>query len=422
MEILVNRYAALLAAAVALLAAPVHAKEGDTFRPFVSGAYFHDDNLFRLDKGEAPDLKRADRYGLLSAGVDVDWKHGRQQVLVNASKTLVRYDRYSYLDYDGDDLKAMWNWRLGNRFSGNLGASKSTSQSSFADIGLVNNQVDRERRFGRAEWEFHPRWRIGAGVETTDNTNSDPSLFSQDFNQDSYDILVTYRTPKGSTVRGRVRRIDSDFPTMKLLGLNPFPPLAAVADSSYAQTDYTLLADWRFSAKLVLRGEAGWVDRKYTNALKGSYAPYEPWMAPYEPLLVDRPDYSGFNGRLTADWYATGKTLLSLSGYQELGGATDINASSVLKRGTSVSGVWLIREKWRLNGEASYENRDFRGDMGAGTTQTEDDTVGASLSLNYTPIRPVSMDFGMRAGRRDSNISAGDYTFSSVFFSVRGDF
>lgn len=415
MEILVSRYAAVLAAAAALLAAPVHAKEGDTFRPFVSGAYFYDDNLFRLDKNEAPGLKRPDRYGLLSAGVDVDWKPGRQQVLVNASKTLVRYDRYSYLDFDGDDLKAVWNWRLGNRFSGNLGASTSTSQSGFADVGVVNNQVDRERRFGRAEWEFHPRWRIGVGVETLDNTNSALSQRSQDVSQDSYDILVTYRTPKGSTVRGRVRRTDSDFPTMTVLGVNPFPPIVAVADSSYEQTDYTLLADWRFSGKLTLRGEAGWVDRNYTNALKGSFGFYSPW-------LVDRPDYSGFNGRLSGDWYPTAKTLLNASVYQELGGATDINASSVLKRGVSVTGVWLIREKWRMNGEASYENRDFRGDMGAATTQTEDDTTGASLSLSYTPIRAVSMDAGIRTGRRDSNISGGDYTFKSVFFSVRGDF
>jgi len=32
------------------------------------------------------------------------------------------------------------------------------------------------------------------------------------------------------------------------------------------------------------------------------------------------------------------------------------------------------------------------------------------------------MDAGIRTGRRDSNISGGDYTFKSVFFSVRGDF
>lgn len=412
----------MFAAACVLLAAPAHAKEGDTFRPFVSGAYFYDDNLFRLDKNEAPDLKRSDRYALLSAGLDVDWKPGRQHVVMNASKTLIRYDRYDYLDFDGKELKAVWNWRVGNHVSGNLGASKVTSQSSFADIGRVNNKVDRERRFGRAEWEFHPRWRIGAGVATMDNSNSDPSLFSQSFTQDSYDVLLTHLTPKGSKLQARVRWTDSDYPTMKLLSLHPFLPVVAVADNSYEQTEYTLLADWRFSAKLVLRGEAGWVDRTYTNALKGSYAPYEPWLEPYERLLVDRPDYSGFNGRLTADWYATAKTLLSASVYQELGGATDINASSVLKRGASLMGVWLIREKWRLNGEASYENRDFRGDMEAGTVQTEDDTSSLTLSLNYVPIRPVSMDFGVRTGRRDSNRFAGDYTYNSVFFSVRGDF
>jgi hypothetical protein len=422
MEILVSRYAALLATAVTLLAAPAHAKEGDTFRPFVSAAYFYDDNLFRLDDDEAPDLRRADRYGLFSAGLDVDWKPGRQQVRVNASKTLIRYDRYDYLDFDGKELKAVWNWRVGDRFSGNLGADKITSQSSFADIGRVNNEVDRERRFGRAEWEFHPRWRIGAEVATMDNDNSDPSLFSQSFKQDRYDVIVTYLTPRGSKVRGRVRRTDSDYPTMRLLSLHPFLPVAAVADSSYEQTEYTLLADWRLSPKLVLHGEAGWVKRTYANALKDRYAPYESWLEPYERLLVDRPDYHGFNGRLSGDWYATAKTLLSASVYQQLGGAIDINASSVLKRGASLTGAWLIREKWRLNGEASYENRDFRGDMDAGSVQTEDDTTSLSLSLNYAPIRPVSMDVGVRTGRRDSNRFAGDYTYNTVFFSVSGNF
>lgn len=405
----------LLAAVLILAGLPAHAKEGDTFRPFVSAAYYYDNNLFRLDENEAPGFKREDRYGVLGAGINVDWKPGRQQVLVNASKTVVRYDRYGYLDFDGEDLKAAWNWRLGNRFSGNLGASKATTQSNFADIGLVNNQVDRERRFGRAEWEFHPRWRIGAGLSTTDNTNSDPSLFSQDFQQDTYDVVVTYRTPKGSTLRGRVRRADSDFPTMKVLSYHPFLPVVAVADNSHEQTEYAVLGDWHASGKLTLRGEAGWVKRQYENALKGSFAPYE-------PLPVPRPDYSGFNGRLTGDWYATGKTLVSLSVYQELAGSTDINASSVLKRGASATAIWLIREKWRLNGDASLENRDFRGDMGAGTLQTEDDTLSAGLSLSYAPVRPVSMDLGVRTGRRDSNASAGDYTFNSVFFSVRGDF
>ena len=155
-----------------LLASPAMAKEGDTFRPFVSLGYFYDSNLYRLAENEFPGIQRGDRYGVLNAGLNVDWKPGRQQIVASATKTLIRYDQNTRLDFDGGDTQATWNWRLGNRLSGNLGAAKSTSQSSFEDVNLVNNEVDRERLYGRAEWEFHPRWRIGGGIEEVDNTNS----------------------------------------------------------------------------------------------------------------------------------------------------------------------------------------------------------------------------------------------------------
>ncbi|MHB1084283.1 MAG: XrtB/PEP-CTERM-associated polysaccharide biosynthesis outer membrane protein EpsL [Thiobacillus sp.] len=412
----------LAIALTALLAAPAMAKEGDTFRPFVSLGHFYDSNLFRLADNESPGTQRDDRYSVLSGGINVDWKPGRQQIIASATKTLIRYDQNTYLDFSGDDLKATWNWRLGNRFSGNLGATRSTSQSSFGDIGLVNNQVDRERRFGRAEWELHPRWRIGGGIEKMDNTNSAPSQASQDFQQQSYDAVLSYLTPKGSSLRGQVRRVDTEFPNPQVVAYvcssficPPFPFIPSeVADNSYKQTEYNLLGDWRVSGKLTLRGQLGWVDRKYENVLRGNLAG--------PPLLYQRPDFSGFAGRMSADWYATGKTLLSVSAYHELGGASDINASSVLKNGASVNGVWLVREKWRMNAGATYENRDFQGDSGASLLQRNDDTVSASLSLSYMPIRAVSLDVGVNGGRRDSNISAEDYTFHTLFANVRADF
>jgi len=418
-ELLVKFYLPVGLALAALVAMPVQAKEGDTFRPFVSMGYFYDSNLFRLSETQfdlAPSDLRDDRYSILSAGINVDWKPGRQQIVANATKTWIRYDQNSRLDFDGDDTQATWNWRLGNRLSGNLGAAKSTSQSSFEDVGVVNNQVDRERYYGRAEWEFHPRWRIGGGVEEIDNTNSALTQRSQDFQQQAYDVVLGYRTPKGGNLRLQVRRIDADFPTLQILGVNIFPPIVAVADNSFKQDEYNLLGDWRVSGKLTLRGQAGWVDRQYESVLKGNFNGFF-------PVLVPRPDFSGFVGRVSGDWYATGKTLLSASLYREPGGAQDINASSVLKKGASVKGVWLVREKWRLNAGASFENREFTGDPGGALLpQRNDDTVDTSLSLSYSPIQAVSLDVGVRAGRRDSNFSVEEYEFHSVFANVRADF
>jgi len=188
-----------------------------------------------------------------------------------------------------------------------------------------------------------------------------------------------------------------------------------VADNSYRQTEYNLLGDWSVSAKLKLRGQAGWVDRQYENGLRGHFGSAITQLKP-------RPDFNGFAGRISADWYATGKTLLSISAYQELGGAQDINASSVLKKGASVNGVWLIREKWRLNAGATFENRDFKGDPGTTQLQRNDDTLSESLSISYMPIQAVTVDVGVSAGRRDSNISVEDYQFHMLFANVRADF
>ena len=118
----------------ALLVHPAQAKEGDTFRPFVSYAYVYDSNLLRLDTGEFDDLQRSDRYSVLSAGLNVDWKPGRQRIQASASKNLVRFSRYASLDYDGSDYQLRWNWRLGNHWSGQLGASRDVTQTNFSDF------------------------------------------------------------------------------------------------------------------------------------------------------------------------------------------------------------------------------------------------------------------------------------------------
>ena len=400
-----------------LASSPAAAHEGDTFRPYVSAGYYRDSNLFRLADGESPGTRREDSYALYQAGINVDWKPGRQQFLVDVSQTRIRYDRNTFLDFEGEDTRATWNWRLGNRLSGNIGLTQSSNQSNFDSVGLINNQVDRERRFARAEWEFHPRWRVGGGAETSENTNSDPSQLSQNFTQDAYDLGVTYRTPKGSSLRALIRKTEAEYPVQQTLRTRFIFPIGVfldVADSSFDQTEYLLVGEWRVSGKLNVRGQTGQVSREYRNELKNPLNGFA--------ILVNRPDYSGLTLRGTADWFPTAKTLLSLTAYQELGGANDINASSVEKRGAKLDAVWLMREKWRLNSSLSMENRDFQGDSGVGGPVRSDDTRSLSLSVGYTPISAISIDLGVQAGRRDSNFVNEEFDYRTVFANVRADF
>ncbi len=395
-----------------LLAMPAQAKEGDTFRPFVSYTRYYDSNLFRLAEDETtavvengvPTLvsrdSASDQYSVLSAGLNVDWKPGRQQVTASVSKNRVRFSRYTSLDYDGSDYKLQWNWRLGNHWTGQVGATEAVTQTSFTDwntVQSVNNQVTREYRFASADWQFHPRWQVGLGAATATETNSTDERKPLDYENTSVTATLGYSTPKGSKLRGQLRRVDGEYPNRSA---------SLYTDRVYKQTEYNLLGDWNLTGKLIARGKIGYVQRENDSA--------------------SQRDFSGLAGRLSADYYPTGKTMLNWAIYREIANSGDINAIYQLSTGTSLGAAWLTTPKITLRANASFENRSFEGDTGIplppGLVQRDEDTLSGSLSLSYIPVSMATIDVGLQAGRRDSNISGNNYTFHSVFFSVRGEF
>ncbi len=376
----------------ALLVLPAQAKEGDALRPFVSYTRYYDSNLFRLAESEYALVSQlSDQYGVLSAGLNVDWQPGRQRVIASASKNRVRYARNTHLDYDGSDYQLKWNWRLGNHWSGQAGATESTIQSSLGDqTGLpVNNRVTRENRFANAEWQFHPRWSVGAGAAAASSTNSAAVQAPLDYEDTSVSATLGYATPKGSKLRGQLRRVEGEYPNRP----------STFAGRVYTQSEYNLLGDWNVTGKLVAHAKAGYVQRENDTAQNG---------------------FSSMAGRLSADYFPSGKTALNWAVYRELSNSDDINASYQLNTGTSLGAAWRASDKIALRAGATFENRSFKD--AAGLAQRDEDTLSGSLSLSYTPVRMATIDVGLQAGRRDSSIAANDYMFHTVFASVRADF
>jgi len=400
-----------------LLALPAMAKEGDTFRPFVSYARYYDSNLLRLAEGETAVMVEngkpllvtlataSDQYGVLNAGLDVDWKPGRQEILASASKSLVRYSKYSSLDYDGEDYRATWNWRLGNHWSGQLGASEAITQTSFSDLQgftisgnpvffAVTNLVTTNRQFGSAEWELHPSWRLGGGAARTTSDNSRLQQRSQDYEDDEENLYLTYLTPKGSKLRGEYRHMDVTYPYRQFVA-------GSLIDNSFTQEEYNFLGDWTVSGKLLTHLKLGYVQRQHPH--------------------LSSSDYSGLAGRVTADYFPTGKTLLTLAVYREPTPVEQNNASFQLNTGASLNAAWLLTDKMTARAGAGYVNANY-DQIVAGQQKRIDDTLNGSLSLSYTPVRMATIDLGLQAGRQNSTIPVNDYTFHSVFVSVRADF
>lgn len=383
---------------VALHALPAAAAEGDTFRPFVSYARYYDSNLYRLDDSESFLLDdKSDQYSVLSAGLNVDWRPGRQRVLASASKSLVRFSRYDNLDYDGSDYQLKWNWQLGNHWSGLVGATESVTQSNLGDqLGLpVSNEVTRRDTFADAVWQFHPRWSVGAGAATVESTNSSPTRASLDYEEDSVTASVGYTTPKGSKVRGQLRRAEGEYPNRD--------PLLYV-DREYTQTEYNVLGDWTLTGKLIAHGKLGYVQREHDTRAQR--------------------DFSGVAGRVSADYALTGKTTLAAAIYREVANSDDVNATYQVNTGASVGAAWRATSKITVRASAVFENRAFEGDPGIPVTgdQRDEDNVIGSLSVGYSPIEVATIELGVQAGKRDSNIDGYGYEYHSVFVSVRGDF
>lgn len=386
-------------AVLGALAMPALAKEGDIVRPFVSYTRHYDSNLFRLAESEyALVPQRSDQYGVLGVGLNVDWQPGRQRIAASASKNQVRFARNSHLDYDGSDYQLKWNWQLGNRWSGQVGATESVTQSSFSDLaGLrINNQITRDSRFASADWQLHPRWHVGLGVAAVSSTNSTVQRAPLDYEDQSVSATLGYATPKGSKLRGEIRRAEGEYPN-RLSGVS--------VDRAYTQTEYNLLGDWNVSGKLVTHAKAGYVKRE-------------------NDTLAQR-DFSGAAGRLSADYFPTGKTALNWAIYREIANSDDLNATYQVNTGTSLGAAWRATGKITLRADVTFENRSFQGDTGLVVTslqQRDEDTLGGSLSMRYAPVRMATIDVGLQAGRRDSNMTANDYKFHGAFVSVRADF
>jgi exopolysaccharide biosynthesis operon protein EpsL len=290
---------------------------------------------------------------------------------------------------------------LGNHLSGQLGASQVVSQTSFNDLNQftnsfvsVNNEVTTDRFFGSAEWEFHPRWRTGAGLAQSSAENSTLIQRSQDRDEDSTYAYLTYITPKGSKLRSELRRIDASFPNRQLVA-------TSLIDNSYTQDEVNFVGDWSMTGKLVNHLRVGWVERQHEN--------------------LSTSDFSGVAGRYSADYFPTGKTAISAAVFREPAGVEDTNSSFRLNTGINVNAAWLLSDKTTVRAGASYTDSDY-DQIVPGSLKRNDDDLNGSLSVSYSPIPMATFDAGLQVGRRDSTINTLDYSFRSVFVSARVDF
>lgn len=399
------RHWALLLAATMLLPAASQAAldPTDVIQIQATTSLIRDNNLFRLPDVD-PTLfgidpaKKADTARVLGVGLKVDKLVSRQRLIADVNLNETVYDKNDNLDFFGGDGRLAWLWQVGNYWSGEASYRKRRSMGGFSDVRQnVQDLIDTDTRFFSAGYQLHPRWRISAELLELDSTHS--ALSRQSLNNSSTTVggEIRYRTPSQNSVGVQIRRTDRNYPNRATVGVTTF-------DNGHTESRLNTVATWQLSGAIKLDGQLGRVEVQHDQ--------------------LSRRDFSGVSWRAGAIWDPTSKLRLNLNTTRDVRLYEDIASSYYIVNALGLSPTYAVTSKILLQGDFSFEKRDYRGDPGFLPVNSgrEDNVRLGRLAITYAPVRNLDVSLSFEAGDRKSTIFLNSYEYRSWFGSVRVGF
>jgi exopolysaccharide biosynthesis operon protein EpsL len=396
---------AALAAATALPAAGALALPGDVLELSLGETVSRDDNVFRLSNGlsaaavlGAP--SKADTFHTTSAGLKLDLPVSRQRLRAELTLDDTRYERFTVLNLVGHNGRALWQWQVGDRLSGQVGLSETLGLASLANVqggvqSATPNPLTTTRRFADASYQWTPRWQLKGALARLAQRNEAPERRINDTDIDSVEGTLSYLTPAGNQAGVSLRLDDARLPQQQLIAGSP-------VDNGYRQHTASLAAEWTISGHSRLSGRAGRVNRSYRD--------------------VPRRDYEGSTFRLAYDWRPTAKLAFNATAYREVSALEEINIGFVLARGIALRPVYRMSEKIDLSAAFEHSDRDYRGEAerALGVLPPRTDRVRSTVfGAAYRPAASISLGLSLRRESRSSTTQFGDYTSNVVSISAR---
>lgn len=389
----------------AVLSNPLWAAPEDTVQAYVSASITHDDNLLRISNDADPMVVSgqpsvADTINQGMVGVNVDWKQGRQEVILDASVNETRFSRFSSLNYQGTNIKSRWNWELGNRLSGNVGYNRSTTLGSFAEQQRLSSNLNtQQNEFIDGAWQVKAGLRLNGSVNH--GTYSDTSNSDNNYAFSNY-IVGAYLTPStGNEIGIKGTRLVQTYPVLETF-------LGIPVDNGFTQNQLLATVNWLYSGHIRVNGQAGLVNRVHNQ-------------------LSER-DFNGKTMRGTLTWLVSGQSQVGLTAWNEIDGYDNLTTSYTQSKGVSLGPTWSPTSKLRVSAQLQHLERDFLGDpllkLFPGLhIQTRQDTVDSvSFSVNYQPMRTLNISTGIQSERRRSNQSLADYSDNTINLNMSFSF
>jgi hypothetical protein len=432
-----------------LFAGPVRAEfpDGDIAKFTLGAGVAYDDNVFRLPTGQRPPASgggitvpgapiarggRGDTIFTLNAGAIVNKDISRQNVVLNANVVQALYTEYNDLNYTLFNFGGIWNWQVGNKFSGQIGYARVQYPNYFLDAGAVVSAFQQNIRtvgtpFASAGYQFLPNWEVRARYEFADITNSEERFKVSNLEESRYQGGVRYRTEFGNLVDLYYRYTDgtrSNFcnsflngqgDTVQNLACNASLPPALQFANLVLQNDRTYTGNefgvdverWEFSGKSRFAGFLAYTTRDYPN-FKGR-------------------NFSGPTGNLTYIWLPTAATALNLSAYRLVGLFSDLTTNYIVTTGVSLRPTWQATGRLGVGLVATYEDRDYAGDPGAllatqGLPKRNDDLITLGVNANYAILRTLQGTVYYTWSNRTSNLPNRGFTDNIIGAGVQWTF
>ncbi|MDO9272728.1 MAG: hypothetical protein Q7T94_06905 [Rugosibacter sp.] len=382
----------------------VRANEADVFNFNLNQSVMRDSNVFRLpdDASLPPQIstgQRADTITVTSVGVVMDKLLGRQRLHADLNASRVRYAQFNFLDYDGSDIKGVWDWVLGNRWHGEVAFSQNKSLTGFSDFRSPVKSLNTYQRlsYGANYW-LHPDWSVGVSMFQAKSDNSSDLRETGKFEANGAEAVAKFMPRNGNSLALRLRRTEGDYP-------NREPTPNGLVDNSYSQDEIEGNVGYRLTGASRVDALVAGVRRNHKQ--------------------VKVRDFSGVTGRLSWSWLMSGSTQFNITTRREIGAQDDILSSFVVTRGIALGATWMPTAKTSMQASVERRVRDFLGDPVAILSSIEkrkDRLNVASLSVSYAPMTSLKLSMTLSNEERESNYSGFPYRDKVVVANAQFSF
>lgn len=357
----------------------------------------NDSNIFQADSA-SPGGVSSDQSSSAFAIVNAETTLSRQRLYANFNVGSVKFNRFSYLNYDKQDFSAGWSGEFPHRLNAGLDWSRAQTLASFSDIGAERRNVIRRTALGaHFDLPLMMNWHlIGAG-SGSQSRNSNEIDAGSDLDVTSAEGGLRYVTPYGNQLDAVLRSSLSRYPNRTL---------SALLDTDYREQLADLRVQWAVTGASQLNGHAGYLRRRH-------------------PSLGYR-NFSGASFRLAHTWQPCGSLGLVTTLYRDMGAAGDNEFDSVVAKGVRIEPGWELSSKIHVGALLEWARRDYLGDVldtlfggSLGAGQRRDRTSAAGLTVAYAPSRWANLSASWREEKRDSNRALRNYMDHSGTMNVQ---